>query len=80
MIDFLRYFHTPGTAIGRIGDGNRIARIEQWVRQMSGSSLSEAGVFPHVLHINEMAPLPLLNQLFEICNVPAEARSLRADA
>ena len=57
-----------------------IARIEQWVRQMSGSSLSEAGVFPHVLHVNEIAPLPLLNQLFEICNVPAEARSLRADA
>ena len=56
------------------------ARIEEWVRQMSGSSLSEAGVFPRVLHINEIAPLPLLNQLFEVCNVPAEARSLRADA
>lgn len=57
-----------------------IARIEEWVRQKSGCTLSEAGVFPHVLHINETAPLPLLNQLFEICNVPAEARSLRTDA
>lgn len=57
-----------------------IARIEGWVSQKSGCTLSEAGVFPHVLHISETAPLPLLNQLFEICNVPVEARSLRADA
>ncbi len=54
--------------------------IEGWVSQKSGCTLSEAGVFPHVLHISETAPLPLLNQLFEICNVPVKARSLRADA
>lgn len=57
-----------------------IARIEEWVRQKSGCTLSEAGIFPHVLHISDTAPLPLLNQLFQICNVPVEARSLRADA
>ena len=57
-----------------------IARIEEWVRQKSGCTLSEAGVFPHLLPIDETAPLPLLEQLFEICNVPAEARSRRADA
>jgi hypothetical protein len=57
-----------------------IARIEEWVRQKSGCTLSEAGVFPHVLPISDTAPLPLLNQLFEVCNVPVEARSLRADA
>ena len=57
-----------------------IARIEEWVRQKSGCTLSEAGVFPHLLPIDETAPLPLLEQLFEICNVPAEARFRRADA
>ena len=57
-----------------------ITRIEQWVRQKGKPNLDEARIFPHILYIGDKAPIPLLNHLFEICNVPAQARTLRADS
>lgn len=57
-----------------------IARIEEWVLRQDGQTLSEAGIFPHVQHIDDLPPHELLDRLFEVCNVPAEARTLRAGA
>jgi polysaccharide biosynthesis protein PelD len=65
---------------GRAAAEGYIARVEEWVRHKSGKTLTEAGVFPHILHVGDLPPGPLLNKLFDICNVPAEARTLRADA
>ncbi|MBI2308273.1 MAG: PelD GGDEF domain-containing protein [Rhodocyclales bacterium] len=50
-----------------------IARIEEWIRQKTGHPLDEVGVFAHVLRVEDEAPVPLLNRLLKICNVPAEA-------
>lgn len=47
-----------------------ITRIEEWIRQKNGLNLEEAGIFPHILRIEEQAPVPLLKHLYEICNVP----------
>lgn len=57
-----------------------LARIEVWVRQHHGKPLAEIGIFSHVLAVDEVAPVPLLQRLFESCHVPAEARTLRTGA
>ena len=56
-----------------------IARIRDWMQKTRGMSFTEAGVFPHVLPMEELAPVPLLRNLFSNCHVSAEARTLRAD-
>ncbi len=55
-----------------------IARIEEWVHRQGSQTLPEADIFPHLLHLDDLPPVALLNRLFEVCNVPAEARTLRA--
>ncbi|MBV5333143.1 PelD GGDEF domain-containing protein, partial [bacterium] len=57
-----------------------ITRIEDWVQRQGKQTLSEAGIFAHVLHVDEQPPLILLDHLFAVCHVPAEARTLRPDA
>ena len=57
-----------------------LARIEDWMRQQSGQTLEQSGIFPHILHIDEEPPLVLLQRLFTVCHVPAETRPHRADA
>ena len=57
-----------------------IARIEEWVRQKSGQTLEAAGIFPHVLRVEDKPPRALLKHLFDICNVPDQVRPLRTDA
>ena len=57
-----------------------LARIEDWIRQQSGQTLEQSGIFPHILHIDEEPPLLLLQRLFAICHVPAETRPHRPDA
>jgi hypothetical protein len=57
-----------------------VARIEDWVHRQGNRTLAEAGIFPHVLHVDELPPLTLLEQLFDVCHVSAEARTLRPDA
>ena len=57
-----------------------IVRIEQWVRRQGNQTLSEAGIFAHVVPVDEQPPLRVLDQLFEICHVPAETRTLRPGA
>ncbi len=57
-----------------------IARIEEWVRQKSGQTLEAAGIFPHVLRVEDKPPRVLLKHLFDICNVPDQVRPLRPDA
>lgn len=65
---------------GRAAAEGYFARVEDWVRQKSGQTLTEAGIFPHILQLGDQPPVPLINHLFDICNVPAEARNLRPDA
>lgn len=57
-----------------------LARIEEWVRQQRSRSLDENGIVPHLLHVDDVPPVALLQRLFETCHVPIEARSVRADA
>jgi hypothetical protein len=57
-----------------------IARIEEWVHRQGSQTLPEADIFPHLLHLDDLPPVALLNRLFEVCNVPAEARTLHAGA
>ncbi len=57
-----------------------IARVEEWVRQKSGESLDKVGIFPHIVRVEDVAPGPLLKHLFDICNVPVQARLPRTDA
>ena len=57
-----------------------IARIEDWVSRQGNKTLAEAGIFPHILHVDAQAPLDMLNQLFDVCHVPAEAWTVRANA
>ena len=57
-----------------------ITRIEDWVQRQGKQTLPEAGIFAHVLHVDEQPPLVLLDHLFAVCHVPAEARTLRPDA
>lgn len=65
---------------GRAAAEGYIARVEDWVRQKSGQTLTEAGIFPHIMQLGDLPPVPLLNKLLDICNVSAEDRNLRADA
>ena len=56
-----------------------IARIEDWIGRQGDKTLAEAGIFPHIMHVDKQAPLDMLNQLFDVCHVPAETRAIRAD-
>lgn len=57
-----------------------VARIESWVRQQHAQTLSEAGIFTHILTIESTPPVELLAQLFDSCHVSSEVRPLGADA
>ncbi|HZX33323.1 MAG TPA: PelD GGDEF domain-containing protein [Rhodocyclaceae bacterium] len=57
-----------------------LARIDEWVQQQRSRSLDENGIVPHLLHLDEMPPVALLQRLFEISHVPDEARLLCPDA
>ncbi|MDA0190865.1 MAG: PelD GGDEF domain-containing protein [Proteobacteria bacterium] len=57
-----------------------LARIESLVRPKGVDSLNAAGVFAHVARVDTQPPLALLAHLFEVCDVPAEACAVRADA
>ncbi len=48
-----------------------MARIIDWLHHLGKETLEEAGVFPHVLRIDETAPIPLLRQLHDIYHVSA---------
>ncbi|MFT4242909.1 MAG: PelD GGDEF domain-containing protein [Acidovorax sp.] len=43
-----------------------IARIEQWSQQSTGQSLAEAGVFPHVIVLDDGKPLDALQRIVRI--------------
>jgi hypothetical protein len=47
-----------------------LARIESWMRKLHEVDLAGAGVSQHVLLVDEVEPVALLEQLFRVCRVP----------
>ena len=47
-----------------------LARIDEWVRQQSGQTLEQSGIFPHILHLDDQSPVALLQRLFAASHVP----------
>ena len=47
-----------------------LARIEGWMSKLHGVDLAGAGVSQHVLLVDEVEPVALLEQLFRVCRVP----------
>jgi hypothetical protein len=45
------------------------ARVEEWLRRQHGGTLADAGVGQHVLLVDEIEPVALLQQLFRITGV-----------
>ena len=45
-----------------------LARLEAWAQHKSVQSLSELGIFPHVLQLNTEEPLALLKRAQELAN------------
>jgi hypothetical protein len=57
-----------------------LARIEGWFAQQSGQDLAFAGVSAHVLEVDEIEPVALIQRMLRICHVPDQARPVGADA
>jgi polysaccharide biosynthesis protein PelD len=55
-----------------------LARLENWAQQKSGQSLSEIGIFSHILHLDQAPPIAILNQLKTLANVQSETGTLRS--
>ena len=57
-----------------------LTRIEGWFRQQSGQELASAGVAAHVLEVDEVEPVALIQRMLRICHVPDQARPVGAGA
>jgi hypothetical protein len=57
-----------------------LTRIEGWFRQQSGQELAAAGVAAHVLEVDELEPVALIQRMLRICHVPDQARPFGAGA
>jgi hypothetical protein len=57
-----------------------LARIEAWLRHQGAESFEFAGVVPRLFLLEDLPPVALLHQVFEICHVSDDARTVGADA
>jgi hypothetical protein len=57
-----------------------LSRIEGWYRQQSGLELAAAGVAAHVLEVDEVEPVALIQRMLRICHVPDQARPVGTGA
>ena len=45
-----------------------LARLEGWIKQHSGGSLAEAGIYGHVLLVDDEPPAQLIRKLQDIAH------------
>lgn len=63
-----------------VGAEGYLNRIEEWVKRQTAGDFASAGISSRVFLVDELAPVPLLQQLIETCDVPREARTVGAGA
>jgi hypothetical protein len=57
-----------------------LSRIEGWYRQQSGLELAAAGVSAHILEVDQVEPVALIQRMLRTCHVPDQARPVGSGA